>query len=506
MEQEVLKARDLSKSFQGQAALTNVNLTLRAGEIHALMGENGAGKSTLIKLLSGIYQPDSGLLTLDEKPLLLRSNHKAQSVGISTVFQEVNLIPTLSVAENIYVGREPLKNAGLTIDWKKVRSGARSALQRLDLDINIDQPLEDFPIAIQQMVAIARALDQSAKVLILDEATSSLDRHEVEQLFKLLRRLRDDGLAILFVSHFLDQIYEISDRMTILRNGHFVSEHRTQDLDRVSLISQMMGRELNTDSLRSASPLKDSPPPSFVDKTWLRLEELGRKGAIEPLSLSLKSGEALGVAGLLGSGRTELAELLFALKARTSGQIFIDNKVVHLRTPRQAMNRGFAFCPEDRKGQAIFPQLSVRENMILALQAQRGWLRILSPLKQNELTEFYIKALGIKTRNSEQPIETLSGGNQQKVILARCLALDPRLLILDEPTRGVDVGAKVEIQNYILGFLGPEKSILFISSELDEVVRICNEVLVLKDHHQVSRLTGPELSESLIMKAIGAAL
>jgi simple sugar transport system ATP-binding protein len=495
-----LQVQGVSKSFGGHSALQDVQLCLRPGEIHSLMGENGAGKSTLIKIITGIHQPDAGEFLLDGKPYAVRSNFEAQKLGISTVYQEVNLIPTLSVAENIYLGREP-RRFGM-IDWSSMRKGAAAALAKLDLKIDVDTCLEDYPIAIQQMVAIARALDQNAKVLILDEATSSLDRQEVDQLFAILKKLRKENLAILFVTHFLDQVYEISDRITVLRNGQFVIEKEAAQFPRTELVAKMMGREL-LHVVQEPAPSQNS---SQTKKTaWLQCHDLGREGSIEPFDLEIQEGESLGLAGLLGSGRTEIARMLFGLDPATKGSLKIDGAELKFKSPRDSIAKGFALCPEDRKSEAIFPQLSVRENIILALQAHKGWFQTLSRLEQNEMAQSFIKALGIKARDAEQPIETLSGGNQQKAILARWLALNPRLLILDEPTRGIDVGAKAEIQKYISKWAASGKSILFISSELDEVVRSCTRVAVLKDRQKIAELQEGEISEDSIISVIGSA-
>lgn len=495
----ILEAQGLTKSFQGVVALSDVALRLRAGEIHSLMGENGAGKSTLIKILSGLYAPDSGTIRLEGREVSPTSNSDAQKIGISTVFQEVNLIPTMSVAENIFLGREP-KRWG-RIDWKSMREGARRALARLDLDLDVDRLLEDYPIAIQQMVAIARALDFDAKVLILDEATSSLDRDEVDRLFAVLKSLKEQGLAIVFISHFLDQIYEICDRVTVLRNGHLIGEWSTAELSRTELVAKMMGREL----LAAEKAVAADTTNAKRAEPWLRMKGVGRGNAIQPFDLDVRPGETLGLAGLLGSGRTEIARLLFGLDAKTTGEITIDGEKVDLTDPATAIEHGFAMAPEDRKTQAIFPQLSVRENIVLALQNQRGWARALSRHEQDRIADRFIKAFGIRAHDAEQPIETLSGGNQQKAILARWLALDPRLLILDEPTRGIDVGAKAEILKLIHEQSAKGKSVVLVTSELEELVRVSDRVAVLKDRRKIGELSGSELTERGIMSTIGEA-
>jgi simple sugar transport system ATP-binding protein len=493
----VLSAQNISKSFQDVRALGGANLELRAGEVHALMGENGAGKSTLIKVLTGIYSRDGGTISLNGTPIAPKSSAEAQSLGISTVYQEVNLIPTLSVAENIYLGREPMKFG--RIDWKKVYAGAKAALAKLSLDIDVRKPLEDYSIAIQQMTAIARALDQKAQVLILDESTSSLDNDEVKQLFDVVRGLKAQGLAILFVTHFLDQVYDVCDRITVLRNGQFVGEWAIQDLPRVELVAKMMGQELAAFDPKAEAAMSTT---AAAHETWLECKSYGRKGTIAPFNLKVRKGETLGLAGLLGSGRTEIARLLFGLDDPDQGVIEIDGKSMQMKNPRDAVRAGFALCPEDRKAQSIFPELSVRENIILALQARKGWFSFISRKKQNEIADKYIKAMRIRTPDAEQPIQNLSGGNQQKAILARWLALEPRLLILDEPTRGIDVGAKAEIQKLMVEFSESGKSALFISSELEEIVRCCDRVMVLKDRAVVGELPKGRIGVRQIMGVI----
>ena len=498
----ILTASEIYKSFEGVAALKNVRLTMRPGEVHALMGENGAGKSTLIKILTGFYQADHGRIQLGNEQIHPKSVGHAQTLGISTVYQEVNLVPTLSVAENIFLGREP-RNLFGQINWKKVYAGAEQAVTRLGLKLDVRRQLGDYSIAIQQMVAIARAIDIDAKVLILDEATSSLDASEVRALFSVINRLKEQGLAILFVTHFLDQVYEISDRITVLRNGQFVGEHLTQALPRYQLIAQMMGQDLAQDTFGEK---RNEKKPASAEKPWLECESLGKSGSMKPFSLGIKKGERLGLAGLLGSGRTEIARLLFGLDHADSGRILIDGQPVKINSPKVAMENGFALIPEDRKAQGIFPGLSLRENIVIALQAKRGWFRALSIKKQYEIADRYIKGFRIRARDAEQPIQTLSGGNQQKAILARWMVTEPRLLLLDEPTRGIDVGAKREIQNIVDELSDKGRSVIFISSELEEVVRCTDRVAVLKDKSKVGELDGEQISEKKIMSVIAGDL
>lgn len=494
----ILKLAGITKTFPGVKALSSVNFTVRRGEIHALMGENGAGKSTLIKVLTGVYRRDSGEMFLDGQPIDPHSPQEAQSLGISTVYQEVNLIPHLSVAENICLGRQSMRFG--RIDWKKIRRRADFALARLDLRIDVTQSLSFYSIAIQQLVAIARALDISAKLLILDEPTSSLDEKEVEQLFAILRKLKSEGLGIIFVTHFLDQVYAVSDRITVLRNGQLVGEYETESLPRIELIGRMIGKEIS-----ELEALSQKPPSAKISgKKFLEARGVSRKGSMAPLDLDIFSGEIIGLAGLLGSGRTETARLLFGIDSTDGGTILCDGKPLALTSPRRAIENRFGFCPEDRKVEGIIPDLSVRENIILALQARKGWLRSLSRKAQNEIALGYIKALNIATPDAERPIKFLSGGNQQKAILARWLASQPRFLILDEPTRGIDVGAKFEIEKLMNSLASEGVAILFISSELEEVVRASHRVVVLRDHKKISELRGEEISEARIMHAIAA--
>lgn len=496
----ILEIRGLSKSFPGVKALSKVNFTLRRGEIHSLMGENGAGKSTLIKVLTGLYPRDEGEILYNGQFFELSSPVEAPKHGISTVYQEINLIPALSVAENIYLGRQPTKFGRL--DWKAINAGARHAMHRLDVDVDVTQPVAAYSVAIQQLVAIARALDISANILILDEPTSSLDTPEVEQLFGILRKLKEQGMGIIFVTHFLDQVYQISDRITVLRNGELVGEYLAADLPRVALVACMLGKQLEEfESVEKHvyTPEEESKKPAF-----LQIRGMEHKGTIAPFDLDVREGEVLGLAGLLGSGRTEIARLLFGLDKATAGKTTLDGQEVAIHSPHQAIAHRFGFCPEDRKTEGIIPDLTVRENIILALQGQYGTFKTLTKKQQGEIVDKYIQALGIKTPSPEQRVKNLSGGNQQKVIVARWLASNPRLLILDEPTRGIDVGAKAEIQKLILDLSREGMAIVFISSELEEVVRCSDRVAVLRDRKKLAELVGSQIEERQIMHTIAS--
>lgn len=493
----VLQMTGIHKQFPGVKALSGVNFRLFPGEVHALMGENGAGKSTLIKVLTGVYSIDQGVVELEAKQIRIMSPQDAQNAGISTVYQEVNLCPNLSVAENIFIGREPLRFGRIL--WKEMNRNAIALLKdRLNLQIDVTQPLQSYSVAVQQLIAIARALSISAKVLILDEPTSSLDRGEVKQLFSVMRKLKSEGLSILFVTHFLEQVYEISDRITILRNGEFIGEYMAKELTRIDLVSKMIGKELH---MLEELP-RQSGAQGNTEEVLLDASKFGRKGAIEPVDLQIRKGEVVGLAGLLGSGRTELARLLFAADRADEGVLQFEGNRVSIQTPRQAIDQGIAFCSENRKTEGIIDDLTVRENIILALQASQGWLKAISRKRQDEIADEYIKVLNINPPNPEHLIKNLSGGNQQKVLLARWLLTQPKLLILDEPTRGIDIGAKAEIQKLVLSLSEKGMSVLFISSELEEVLRVSDRIAVLRDRSKVKEMSGDEISQKNVMQAI----
>ena len=477
----VVHMRDVTIDFPGVKALDGVEFRLLPGEIHALMGENGAGKSTLIKALTGVYDIDAGSITVDGVAQRFTTPRQAQDAGISTVYQEVNLCPNLTVAENILLGREPRRFG--RIDSRAMNRRAAELLAELDLTIDPRSTLGSHPIAVQQLVAIARAMAVSARVLILDEPTSSLDGDEVAELFRVMRRLRDSGTAILFVSHFLDQVYAISDRMTVLRNGRLVGEYETATLDRLSLISAMLGHELAV-----LDEIADNAGSPVSDDVVLSAQGLGREPALHPVDLDIHRGEVVGLAGLLGSGRTELARLLFGADRATSGDIAIDGTPAAVRSPRAAIAHRIAFSSEDRKGEGIIGELSIRDNLVLALQARRGFARPLSRAAKDDLVDRYMEALDIRPRNASLPVKNLSGGNQQKVLLARWLITEPQLFILDEPTRGIDVGAKAQIQKLIADLAADGMGVVFISAELDEVARISDRIAVLRDGRCVAQV------------------
>lgn len=493
----------ISKAFPGVQALDKVDFNLKRGEIHCLMGENGAGKSTLIKVLTGVDRPDSGKIFLEGKEVHVRSPQHAQALGISTVYQEINLCMNLSVAENILLGREPHYRAG-GIDLAKMNAEASELLRRLlGVDIEVTQPLHTFTVAIQQMVAIARALHiASAKILILDEPTSSLDAVETQQLFMVMRKLREQGVGIIFITHFIGQVYEVSDRISVLRNGRLVGTFDTASLSRLELISKMIGRSL--DELDEMSKVKLESRKFIESEPILEAKGLTRLNAIHDFDIEMHTGEVVGLAGLLGSGRTETAGLLFGSERPDSGAVVVNGEVVQDYTPLGSIKRGVALCPEDRKAAGIVDDLTVRENIVLAIQANNGWFKYLTPQEQYAIADRYIELLNIVTPSPDQPVKNLSGGNQQKVILARWLATNPKILILDEPTRGIDVGTKAEIQKLVLSLAEEGKACLFISSELEEVLRVSHRIAVLRERQKVAEFSG-DVDEQVIMQAIAGS-
>ena len=496
----VLEVTGIHKQFPGVKALSDAGLRLYPGEVHTLMGQNGAGKSTLIKVLTGVYQPERGSIHLDGKKIEPRSTQHAQDLGISTVYQEVNLCPNLSVAENIFIGRYP-RRFGM-IAWRSMRSQATELLARLQIHIDVSKALSSYPLAIQQMVAIARATSVSAKVLILDEPTSSLDEAEVQLLFSVLRGLREQGMAILFVTHFLDQTYAISDRITVMRNGEREGEYACSELSRLALVNKMIGAP---DGASAEAPEQGSvgaAADTSTNDVLLRTKQLARRGVLAPVDLEVRKGELLGLAGLLGSGRTETARLLFGADKADSGAIEVGGKTLSFATPRDAIAEGIGFCSEDRKHEGAILSLSVRENLILALQAKQGLTRAIPLRRQQELANYYVKQLGIKTASIETPIGSLSGGNQQKVLLARWLVTEPKLMILDEPTRGIDVRAKQEIMDYVTTLCRKGMAMLFISSELPEVLRVSDRIVVMRDRKACGEYRRGELDDSSVLHVI----
>lgn len=490
----MLHATGISKFFPGTIALDDVEITLHRGEIHALLGENGAGKSTLIKCLTGVYRRDGGDIVLDGERIDPHSTNHSQTLGIGTVYQEVNLLPNLTVAENLYLGRQPMY--GPFVARRTMNAAAKKSLREFGIEIDPAQPLSDYPVAIQQIVAIARAVEMSGKVLILDEPTASLDLDEVQLLFSVIRQLKTRGIAVVFITHFLDQVFEICDRATVLRNGQVVGTRELNQVSQTDVISLMLGRQLEE--------RRHEPKPKSNGELLLQIKELGKNGMLAPFNLDIHKGEVVGLAGLLGSGRTETANLVFGAVKADFGQLKLHNRDIQINNPRDAVAHGFALCPEDRKTEGIVGDLSVRENIILALQARQGWLRPLSRRKVDEIAEHYVRTLDIRLANLDMPIRLLSGGNQQKALLARWLATDPEFLILDEPTRGIDIGAHSEIIALIGRLQQDGMALLVASSEMEELVTYANRVIVLRDHKQVGELTGSNITSNNIIRAIAA--
>lgn len=493
---KLLELKNIHKSFPGVLALQGVDFSLNQGEIHALMGENGAGKSTLIKVLTGVYSKDEGEIILDGSEVIIRSPQDAQKEGISTVYQEITLCPNLSVAENMYIGR----SANTIQNWKQMNEGADKILQSLDIPAKATQQLASCSIAVQQMVAIARAVDMDCKVLILDEPTSSLDEQEVEKLFKLMRDLKARGVGIIFVTHFLDQVYEVCDKITVLRDGKLVGEYEIADLPRVQLVSKMLGKEL--DDLSDIKGENASSVDEFASEVVFETKGLASDQGIKPFDFHINKGEVNGFTGLLGSGRSECVRAIFGADKKICGTVKKKGKEIKINKPLDAMKAGIGYLPEDRKIDGIIGDLSVRENIILALQVMKGFFKPFTKAEANKFAEEYIKLLGIKTASADTPIKSLSGGNQQKCLIARWLLTHPEYLILDEPTRGIDVGTKVDIQKLVLKLASEGMSITFISSETDEMLRTCSRLVVMRDRKVVGELSGADLNQTMIMNTI----
>ena len=491
----VLTMRGICKQFPGTKALNNVDFTLRAGEIHALMGENGAGKSTLIKVLTGVHEKDGGTIEIAGVPgeAHIHSPQDAQNLGIATVYQEITLCPNLTVAENMFIGRST-KNV---IHWKDYEQKADAILQKLSIPAQAKQLLGSCSLAVQQMVAIARAVDMKCKVLILDEPTSSLDEKEVEMLFDLMRGLRAEGVGIIFVTHFLEQVYAVSDRITVLRNGELVGAYDVADLPQVELVAKMMGKDLN--DLKGMDEFGQKKQPS--EEVVYEAAALSSSES-KPFDFHIRRGEVNGFTGLLGSGRSESVRAIFGADRVTGGAVTVNGKTVSIQKPHDAMKHGIGYLPEDRKRDGIIADLSVRDNIILAMQVMKGFFHPLSKAQQEAFADEYVAALSIKTASNDTPVGSLSGGNQQKVILARWLLTHPDYLILDEPTRGIDVGTKLEIQKLVLKLAEEDMSVTFISSEIEEMLRTCSRLIVMRDRNIVGELTGDQLTQATVMKTI----
>jgi galactofuranose transport system ATP-binding protein len=494
----LLQMQDINKTFGGVAALRNASLSVAAGEVHALIGQNGAGKSTLIKILTGAYRRDSGLIRFAGDVVDFASPQAARDGGISTIYQEINLVPMRSVAENIFLGREP-RRFGL-IDWRSIHREAESLLGSFGLSIDVRRPVAQFSTAIQQMVALARAVSANARMVIMDESTSSLDEREVELLFTVVRRLRDDGRAVIFVSHRLDELYAVCDRVTVMRDGQTVAAAAMTEMDKLQLVTTMLGRSLAAVVQHPAAA--DQHGNVVRGPVQLSVTHLNAAPKVQDVTLSVHAGEAVGLAGLLGAGRTETMRLMFGADPLTSGTLSFGGEPVTLKSPQEAIRRGMGLLTEDRKAEGIVPELSVRDNLTLVCLPTLVRRGVVDRREQKALVERFIESLGIKLRDADQPIRELSGGNQQKVLLARWLASNPKLLLLDEPTRGIDVGAKAEIAKIIRELRNSGMAVLLTASELEELIAVADRAVVIRDGRSVAELDGAALSEASIMDAI----
>lgn len=494
----LLQMKNIAKAFPGVVALANARLNVARGEVHALVGENGAGKSTLIKILTGAYQRDGGTVIFDGQAVEFGSPQQAQANGISTIYQEINLVPFRSVAENIFMGREP-RRWGF-INWQRMNAEATALLSGLGVHVDVTQALMTYNIAIQQMVAIARAVSFKSKLVVMDEPTSSLDEREVATLFDIIRRLKADGVSVIFITHRLDELYAICDRVTIMRDGQTVEERAIAGISKLELVAKMLGKELG--EVERGQTGFDASQHHQAQHTLLEAAELQRGRALKGASVSVRAGEIVGLAGLLGSGRTETARAIFGADPLEAGEVRLEGQPARFHSPADAIRAGIGFCSEDRKAEGIIPYMSVRENLTLAALPSLARNGVVSAEKQQELVERFIKLLGIKTTGPEQKIRELSGGNQQKVLLARWLCLDPKLLILDEPTRGIDVGAKGEIQKLINGLADHGLGVLMISSELEELTEGSDRVVVMRDKRTVAELDHSAISQEAIIAAM----
>ena len=497
MPPSLLSMQSITKTFGGIAALSGASLELAPGEVHALIGQNGAGKSTLVKVLTGYHRKTSGDVSFEGRAFEVASPRAAQDAGISTIYQEINLVPQRSVTENICLGRE-MRRFGL-LDWPAMRAEAQRLLAQFNLTLDVERPLSQFSTATQQMVAIARAVGFSARLVIMDEPTSSLDDREAQVLFSVIRRLKDDGVSVLFISHRLDELYQVCDRVTIMRDGCSVRVANMADITKLELVSTMLGRDVARAAGRTTGfgVAANEPGATVLQATGLSDGRHARH-----VDFSVATGEIVGLAGLLGAGRSETARLVFGDTAAKSGQMTFAGQPYMPGQPADAIKAGLGFCTEDRKVEGIIPDMSVVDNMMLALRPALGRSGIVDETLSHEIAARFIKQLGIKCTGPDQKISELSGGNQQKVLLARWLAMSPKLLILDEPTRGIDVGAKDEIQKLIRSLADQGLAVLMISSELEEVVEGANRVFVLREGFSVAEITKADLTEDAVLAAM----
>ncbi|WP_329458885.1 sugar ABC transporter ATP-binding protein [Streptomyces sp. NBC_01497] len=499
----VLDVVGVGKSFAGVHALRGVDFSLRPGEVHALIGENGAGKSTLIKVMTGVYRPDAGQVRFEGRPREFRNPLEAQAAGISTIYQEVNLVPLMSVARNLFLGREP-RRLGL-IDVRRMNRDAAEALGRYGVDVDVTRPLRTLGLGAQQMVALARAVGIDARVVVMDEPTSSLEPREVETLFSVIRDLRARGIAVVYVSHRLDELYAICDRVTVLRDGALVHTGAMADLQRLRLVSLMLGREMSTVRSEGATAFDSDRHERAGSRPVLRATGLAVRHRVHDVSLDVRPGEVVGLGGLLGAGRSETVKAVVGALPTDAGSVEVDGQVMRRRNPAAAIRAGVVLLPEDRKAEGVIPNLSVRENITLAALPRLSRAGVVSRGRQDEVVRFFMDRLRIKASGPDQKVSDLSGGNQQKVLLARWLCLGPKVLLLDEPTRGIDVGAKGEVQALIDELAGDGLGVLLISSDLEELIEGSDRVVVLKDGRVVGHLEGEEVDEEHLMRALADA-
>jgi ribose transport system ATP-binding protein len=497
----LLEMSGIKKSFAGSPALSEGNLSVRRGEVHALVGQNGAGKSTMIKVLTGVYGADSGSIRFEGKDARFRSPHDAQCGGISPIYQEINLVPQRTVAENVFLGKEP-KRFGL-VDRRRMESDSEALLAKVGVRVDTRAPLESLSIATQQMVAIARALSFDAKLLIMDEPTSSLHDREVESLFASIRQLKASGVAVIFVSHKLDELYQICDRVTILRDGRTVATGAMGDFSRLDLVAAMLGRDPG--KIRGVGQTAFARASRKAGEVLLETRSLSSRPLLKSASLTLRKGEILGIAGLLGSGRSEFAKALYGADRIDGGTAVLGGEPFAPASPAEALGRGIALTPEDRKTEGLVGIMSIRENMTLPLLPRLSRLGVIDKRKESGIVRKYMDLLQVKSSGPDQLVSQLSGGNQQKVLLARSLALEPSLLILDEPTRGVDVGAQAEIQALISESVDSGRGVILISSEMEEILEGSDRVHVLRDGESVADLDPSSATHAEIMNCMASA-
>lgn len=495
----LLAMSGIRKHFAGAPALRGASLEIAPGEVHALIGQNGAGKSTLIKILTGLYRRDEGEIIFAGAPSHLTSPRQAQAAGIATIYQELNLVPLRSVAENVVMGQEP-KSLGFMINWLEAHRRTEEILARFGIDIDVTAPLGSYSTAIQQLVAIARAVSMDAKLVIMDEPTSSLDSSEVEILFGVVRELKSSGVSVLYVTHFLDELFQVCDRVTIMRDGQTVGCTDIDDTTKLDLVAGMLGRDADEIAAEGLTELAGGG--ASYDEVVLEVKHVATGPRLSEFSMILHKGEIVGLGGLLGSGRTEAVRGIFGVDPLTKGEIRLNGERFSPSEPADAIRSRIGFLTEDRKAEGIIPHMSVRENLTLALLPALRKNGRIDLEREKALVAEFIKKLGIKTAHMDQPIRELSGGNQQKVLLARWLATRPDILILDEPTRGVDVGAKREIQSIIRNFVDDGHSVILISSEFEELVEGANRIVVMHEGKAVSELTNPGITENALVKAL----